>query len=373
MGWRSQPTALVSFDGCRVPVAQPDRRGRRGLQDRHARAGRRPGQHRRLLAGRGAGLPRAGDGPPAGAAPVRPEAGRLPGAAVPAGGHGDRAGGGAADGASRGRELWTPAPPMPRCTAPWPSASPPTPASRWSTRRCSCMAATATSRTIGIERYPARLPGAPDPRRHQRDHAGDHRPAAPRGNDRPTSGSSGEAASASCAGPPACAERADRDMVRSSSVPGWRLARGCRGGRGAGQGGRRAAPSAPAATFVAVSRPGAPGRRRRGRASSSTTSTGSTGASTPIPKPYVALLDGITMGGGVGISVHGGFRVATENTLLRHAGDRHRLFPRRRRHLVPAALPGRDRHVSRAHRRAARRRGLPDCRGGDACGCCGPP
>ena len=35
-----------------------------------------------------------------------------------------------------------------------------------------------------------------------------------------------------------------------------------------------------------------------------------------FPKPYVALLDGITMGGGVGISVHGGFRVVTENTLF---------------------------------------------------------
>ncbi len=34
------------------------------------------------------------------------------------------------------------------------------------------------------------------------------------------------------------------------------------------------------------------------------------------PKPYVALIDGITMGGGVGISVHGAFRVAGDRTLF---------------------------------------------------------
>jgi enoyl-CoA hydratase/carnithine racemase len=35
-----------------------------------------------------------------------------------------------------------------------------------------------------------------------------------------------------------------------------------------------------------------------------------------FPKPYIAIIDGITMGGGAGVSVHGPIRIATEKTLF---------------------------------------------------------
>ena len=46
-----------------------------------------------------------------------------------------------------------------------------------------------------------------------------------------------------------------------------------------------------------------------------------------FPKPYVAMIDGIVMGGGVGISVHGDFRVAGDRTLFAMPETGIGLFP----------------------------------------------
>ena len=63
------------------------------------------------------------------------------------------------------------------------------------------------------------------------------------------------------------------------------------------------------------------------------------------PKPYISLLDGIVMGGGVGVSIHGSHRVAGDRFLFAMPEVNIGFFPDVGAILVSAADAGTTRHV----------------------------
>ncbi|MEU1300070.1 enoyl-CoA hydratase/isomerase family protein [Streptomyces shenzhenensis] len=72
------------------------------------------------------------------------------------------------------------------------------------------------------------------------------------------------------------------------------------------------------------------------------------------PKPYVALLDGVAMGGGLGLSVHGSHRVVTEHSALAMPETAIGFFPDvGASHFLPRLAPGWGRYLGLTGARVA--------------------
>ena len=74
------------------------------------------------------------------------------------------------------------------------------------------------------------------------------------------------------------------------------------------------------------------------------------------PKPYVAVMDGIVMGGGVGVSAHGSVRVVTDTTKMGMPEVGIGFIPDVGGTYLLSRAPGLPRPARRAHRRTVLRR-----------------
>ena len=102
LGIRASSTVELMLDGCEVPAANVLGTGRPGVQDRHRDAQRGAHRHRRADDRRGRRRAGGGDRVHQGAQAVRQADVRLPGGPVPDRAGGDRAGGGTSHGVQRG-------------------------------------------------------------------------------------------------------------------------------------------------------------------------------------------------------------------------------------------------------------------------------
>ncbi len=197
----------------------------------------------------------------------------------------------------------------------------------------------------------ARPARPPDPRRHQRDHAGDHRPGAVRVDEPEPKSSSGVEGGVGrlTLNRPAALHALTTSMCRlmTDALLAWR--------------------GDPAVAAVLIDHAGERGFCAGGDIRMLAESGAGDGAAARefffteyrlnhllfgYPKPVIAIMDGVTMGGGVGISMPAALPHRHRADHLRHARDRHRPVPGRRRRLVPAAPAGPRRPLAGADRRA---------------------
>ena len=86
------------------------------------------------------------------------------------------------------------------------------------------------------------------------------------------------------------------------------------------------------------------------------------GAIARYPKPYISLINGICMGGGLGVSVHGTHRVVTEAAVMAMPETAIGLAPDIGASFFLPRLPGFPRHLSRPFGPATGRRRYRACR-----------